>query len=293
MTSGSLHDRQLPEIDGTRDGRLARRVAELYESDPQFRAAAPLPEVIEAACTPDLRLTQIFETIVEGYADRPALGQRARESVTDATGRTSLQLLPRFETISYREVWDRVRAIASAWRHEPAHPVTVGDLVATVGFSSADYLVVDMVCAYLGLVTVPLQHNASVSRLRPIIEECEPTIVTVSADYLDLAAESVLTSPSLRQLMVFDYRPGADEQRENFESARARLQEAGAQVVVTTVDEVVERGSQLPAGPAYTEGSDERLAMIMYTSGSTGAPKGAMYTERTVAKVWTDRKSVV
>jgi fatty acid CoA ligase FadD9 len=126
-----------------------------------------------------------------------------------------------------------------------------------------------------------------VSRLRPIIEECEPTIVTVSAEYLDLAVESVLTSPSLRQLMVFDYRPEVDEQRENFESARARLQEAGAQVVVTTVDEVVERGSQLPAGPAYTEGSDERLAMIMYTSGSTGAPKGAMYTERTVTKVWT------
>ena len=287
MTSGSLHDRQLSEIDGTRDERLARRVAELYESDPQFRAAAPLPEVIEAACAPDLRLTQIFETVVEGYADRPALGRRARELVTDATGRTSVQLQPRFETISYREVWDRVRAIASAWRHDPANPVTAGDVVATVGFSSADYLVVDMVCAYLGLVTVPLQHNASVSRLRPIIEECEPRIVTVSAEYLDLAVESVLTSPSLRQLMVFDYRPEVDEQRENFESARARLQEAGAQVVVTTVDEVVERGSQLPAGPAYTEGSDERLAMIMYTSGSTGAPKGAMYTERTVTKVWT------
>jgi fatty acid CoA ligase FadD9 len=287
MTSDSLHDTQLPEIDGTRDERLARRVAELYDSDPQFRAAAPLPEVIEAACSPDLRLTQIFETIVEGYADRPALGQRARELVTDATGRTSVQLLPRFETISYREVWDRVRAIASAWRHDPAHPVTVGDVVATVGFSSADYLVVDMVCAYLGLVTVPLQHNASVARLRPIIEECEPRIVTVSAEYLDLAVESVLTSPSLRQLMVFDYRPEVDEQRENFESARARLQEAGAQVVVTTVDEVVERGSQLPAGPAYTEGSDERLAMIMYTSGSTGTPKGAMYNERTVTRVWT------
>jgi fatty acid CoA ligase FadD9 len=288
MTSGSLHDTQLPEIDASQEERVARRVAGLYDSDPQFRAAAPLPEVIEAACTLDLRLTQVFETIVEGYADRPALGQRARELVNDAaTGRTSPQLLSRFETISYREMWDRVRAIASAWRHDPAHPVTAGDVVATVGFSSADYLVVDMVCAYLGLVTVPLQHNAAVSRLRPIIEECEPRIVAVSAEYLDLAVESVLTSPSLRQLMVFDYQPEVDEQRENFERARARLQQAGAHVVVTTVDEVVERGSQLPAEPAYTEGSDERLAMIMYTSGSTGAPKGAMYTERTVAKVWT------
>ena len=66
----------------------------------------------------------------------------------------------------------------------------VGDVVATIGFASADYLVVDMVCAYLGLVTVPLQHNAPVSRLRPIIQECEPRIVAVSADFLDLARSS-------------------------------------------------------------------------------------------------------
>jgi fatty acid CoA ligase FadD9 len=287
MTSGSLHHTQLAEMGDDRDERLARRVAELFDNDPQFRAAAPLPEVIEAACTPGLRLTEVFETIIEGYADRPALGQRARALVTDADGRTSVQLQPRFETISYREVWDRVRAIASAWRHDPENPVTAGDVVATVGFSSADYLVVDLVCAYLGLVTVPLQHNAPVSRLRPIIEECEPKIVAVSAEYLDLAVESVLTSASLRQLMVFDYQPAADEQRENFDQARIRLQGTSAPVVVTTVDDVVERGRQLPAGPAFTEGSDERLAMIMYTSGSTGTPKGAMYTEQTIAKVWT------
>jgi fatty acid CoA ligase FadD9 len=287
MTSGSLRDTQLPEMADDRDERLARRVTELFDNDPQFRAAAPLPEVIEAACAPGLRLTEIFETLVEGYADRPALGQRARELVTDADGRTSVRLQPRFETISYRDVWDRVRAIASAWRNDPENPVAAGDVVATVGFSSADYLVVDIVCAYLGLVTVPLQHNAPVSRLRPIIEECEPKIVAVSAEYLDLAVESVLTSSSLRQLMVFDYQPGVDEQRENFEQARVRLQGSDAAVEVTTVDDVVARGRDLPAVPAFTEGSDERLAMIMYTSGSTGTPKGAMYTERTIAKVWT------
>lgn len=287
MTSGSLHDTRLTETGDDRDERLARRVAELFDNDPQFRAAAPLPEVVEAACAPGLRLTEIFETIVEGYADRPALGERARQLVTDANGRTSLQLQPRFETISYREVWDRVRAIASAWHNDAENPLTAGDVVATVGFSSADYLVVDMVCAYLGLVTVPLQHNAGVARLRPIIEECEPKIVAVSAEYLDLAVESVLTSSSLRQLMVFDYHPEVDDQRQNFEQTRIRLQGKGAQVLVTTVDDVVERGRRLRAVPAFTEGSDERLAMIMYTSGSTGTPKGAMYTERTIAKVWT------
>src|ERR1700755_1176032 len=277
MTSNSLDHTQLPGLGGSQEERVARRVAELFDSDAQFRAAAPIPEVIDAACSPGLRLTEVFETLVEGYADRPALGQRARELVTDAgTGRTSVRLLPQFDTITYREFWVRVCAIASAWRHDPAHPATAGDLVATVGFASADYLVVEMVCAYLGLVTVPLQHNAPVSRLRPIIEECQPRIVAVTAECLDLAVESMMSSPSVGQIMVFDYQPEVDEQRENFERARARLRAAAPRVVVTTVDEVVSRGDQLPAEPAYTDGSDERLAMILYTSGSTGAPKGAM-----------------
>ncbi|WP_232073730.1 carboxylic acid reductase [Mycobacterium stomatepiae] len=270
-----------------RDDRQAQRVAELFDNDPQFRAAAPLPEVIEGACAPGLRLTEVFEKIVEGYADRPALGERVRELVTDADGRTAVKLQPRFHTISYREVWDRVRAIASAWANDPENPLVAGDVVATVGFSSADYLVIDMVCAYLGLVTVPLQHNAPVARLRPIIEECEPKIVAVSAEYLDLAAESVLTSSSLRQLMVFDYQPDVDEQRENFEQTRVRLQGLGAAVGITTVDDVVERGRRLPTVAPFVEGGDERLAMIMYTSGSTGTPKGAMYTERTITTLWT------
>lgn len=287
MTSGSLHDTHLAEMGDDPDERMARRVAELFDNDPQFRAAAPRPEVIEAVAAPGLRLTEVLETMVEGYADRPALGERARELVTDAAGRTSARLRPRFKTLTYRDVWDRVRAIASAWRNDPENPVVPGDVVATIGFSSADYLVVDMVCAYLGLVTVPLQHNAPVARLRPIIEECEPKIVAVSAEYLDLAAESLLTSTSLRQVMVFDYQAGADEQRENFEQTRVRLQGSDAAVVVTTVDDVIERGREMPAVAPFTDGSDERLAMIMYTSGSTGTPKGAMYTERTITTLWT------
>ena len=104
-------------LEGTRDDRLARRIADLHANDPQFRNATPIPEVVEAASQPDLRLTEVLQTLVDGYADRPALGQRARELVTDpTTGRTTTRLLPGFETISYRELWQRVGAIATALR---------------------------------------------------------------------------------------------------------------------------------------------------------------------------------
>jgi len=272
----------------TRAERRARRIAQLYTSDPQFRAAVPIPDVIDAARRPGLRLPSILQTFVEGYADRPALGQRARELVLDpATGRTTIRLLPSFETISYGDLWTRVRALAAAWRRDETSPVNPGDFVAIVGFASPDYLTVDTVCAYLGLVSVPLQHNAPVSQLRPIIAEVEPRVLAVGAAYLDVAIESVLDSASLRHVVVFDYDPRIDEHRENLQRARGRLAEAGMPVLVDTLHQVIQRGRQLPPEPFYTGGSDERLAMILYTSGSTGTPKGAMFTERTLGRLFT------
>lgn len=269
--------------------RVAERIRELAAGDAQFRNAEPDLSLQQIARQPGLRLPQILELFVEGYADRPALGWRARSPRTDpVTGRTAMQLLPRFDTMTYRELWANVRAIAGAWRHDAADPVSPGDFVATVGFASPEYLTLDLVCGYLGLVAVPLQHNTTASRLRPILEEVEAPILTAGVGYLDLAVEAASGSPSLRRLVVFDYQPEVDEHREALQRARANLAAAGMAVRIETLDEIIERGRSLPPEPFYTGDTDQRLAMIMYTSGSTGLPKGAMYTEQMLCKVWTN-----
>jgi fatty acid CoA ligase FadD9 len=86
------------------------------------------------------------------------------------TGRSEQRLLPAFDTITYGELWSNVTAMAAAWTgdDQTVHP---GNFVATIGFASAEYLTVDLVCNYLGLVSVPLQHNSTVSRLAPIFAE--------------------------------------------------------------------------------------------------------------------------
>ena len=136
-------------------------------------------------------------------------------------------------------------------------------------------------------MSVPLQHNASAAQLRAIVAEAQPTVLSVGAAYLDLAVEAALGASGLSRVVVFDYRPESETHRAGLEQAQRRLRQAGMSTVVGTLADDAVRGATLPAEPLYTDGNDQRLAMIFYTSGSTGTPKGAMYTEAMVCKLWT------
>jgi fatty acid CoA ligase FadD9 len=266
----------------TREVRLARRISDLYATDQQFADARPSETVAHAIEAPELRLPQIVQTVIDGYADRPALGQRAVQLVTDpSTGRTSAELLPRFDTITYRELSDRVNAVADALTQNPVRP---GDRVAILGFTSTDYTTVDMAVLRMGAISVPLQTSAPVTQLRPIAAETEPVAIASSIDFLDDAVELMLTGHLPERLVVFDYHDEVDDHRDALEAATARLAETP--VVVETLAETLARGNALPDTPAFDSGDDSTLALLIYTSGSTGTPKGAIYTTQMAANSW-------
>jgi fatty acid CoA ligase FadD9 len=265
------------------DERLARRVEVLTANDPQFAAARPDPAVAEALEQPGLRLPQIIQTVLEGYADRPALGQRVVEFVTDAkTGRTVAELLPRFETITYRELGERAGALARALAGDA---VRAGDRVAVLGFNSVDFATVDVALAQIGAVSVPLQTSAAITSLQPIVTETEPSVIAASVDQVPDAVELIRAGHAPAKLVVFDYHPEVDDQREAVETARTRL--ADTAVAVETLAELLERGRALPVSPVeFDPDANDSLALLIYTSGSTGAPKGAMYLAGNVGKMW-------
>ncbi len=235
-----------------------------------------------------MRLARVMADIMEQYAERPALGERAKELVKEAgTGRTRIGLLPRYDMTTYGELWQRVRSVASAWQHGGAYAVQAGDRVAILGFASIDYATVDLACAHLGAVSVPLQTSSSVSQLHAIVEETEPVLVATSIERLDAAAELALGNPSVRRVVLFDYEPQVDDQLYRFTAARKRLAQHGRELGVDLLRDVRARGAELPEAPLFDpEGEEDPLAMLIYTSGSTGTPKGAMYTERLARAMW-------
>ena len=266
----------------TRDERRARRIAEMSATDPQFIAARPSAAVTAAVNQPDLRLQQIVRTIMEGYVDRPAVAQRAIEFVRDpVSGRTSVQLLPRFDTLTYGELWERACAVAAKLSNATTRPVRFGDRVCMLGFSSIDYATIDIALTLLGAVAVPLQAGTPPDQLRPIVAECEPALIACSVDYLADAADLVTTLPAPARLVVFDYRHEVDDHREALFAAATQSDS----VTVQTLAEMRDRGGAL-RGDSLGASDDDDLALLIYTSGSTGAPKGAMYPARTVANLW-------
>jgi fatty acid CoA ligase FadD9 len=279
---------------GGGEKRPPNRFERLRATDPQFRDSFPSETVVAAKREPGLRLAQVVQIVMEGYADRPALGQRARELVTDrTTGRKTLSLLPRFETITYQDLWARARDVAGECHDDSTHPLRAGDLVCILGIASPDYATLLLASIHLGAVVVPLPTSAPPAQLAEIIAETEPRILATAIEYLDVAVKAVLSGTTPQRIVVFDYDSRDDEQREKHAGACRRLKEANCRIVVDTLDSVVNRGKMLPAAPLFVPSVDEDpLAWLFYTSGSTGSPKGAMFTERLVITTWLNESRI-
>ncbi|MDD3797568.1 MAG: thioester reductase domain-containing protein [Novosphingobium sp.] len=271
----------LPELVGT-------LFAELSANDSEFKAAAPDPAINEAKCRPGLGLAEIVAICMESYAARTALAERERRLVTDpATGRTTREMLRTFAATTYGGLWERAKALAAAWQGLPGRELQADDRLCIIGHGSIDFATVDLAAIHNGTAVVPLQVNAALTQLQAIFDEVEPAWIATSLANLETAVDLVLGGHKPKGLLVFDYCAHADDERERYEAAAARLAANGCADLLTTLDAEVECGRSLPPAPLFTApGTGQRMCTIYYTSGSTGLPKGAMIPESMLTPMW-------
>jgi fatty-acyl-CoA synthase len=154
---------------------------------------------------------------------------------------------------SNRQFEARVDRIARALT---ARDVRRGTRVATLMANSSAFLELFFACARTGAIIVPLNGNLAAPELNHIIGDCDPRLLVYSRDARDVAA-------TLK---------GANRGILHCWSCEEDLSIAG------TTAETIDRGlSETDRAPDDAASPDEPL-LIMYTSGTTGAAKGAVLT---------------
>lgn len=131
--------------------------------------------------------------------------------------------------------------------------VTPGSTVAILAPTSQEWAVLDVAVLAIGAVTVPIYESDSASQISHILSDSKPTVViTSTAQQADLV--NSVKKKTLRHVLALE-RGGANI-----------LFEAGRDLP----DDLVEERYQA------LQRSD--LATIVYTSGTTGKPKGVLLT---------------
>jgi fatty-acyl-CoA synthase len=153
--------------------------------------------------------------------------------------------------VTYRELAAGADAYAAAFA---GAGLARGDRVATLTGNSPEHVMVLFACAKLGVILLPLSWRLTAPELRYQLDDAEPSLVLVEDEYRDLAEAT-------------GSRFGAFEPASH---SRRRTTYANE-----TVTESHSRRRTTYANETVTE-SDPLL--LVYTSGTTGKPKGALLT---------------
>lgn len=229
-------------------------------NDPDLRWAAPRPEVVADLQRQDLAAVQVLERACAAYADRPALGGRAPDG-------------ERFQTLPYRDLWERTAALASGWAREAG--LRPGAGVGVLGFGGIEYVLTDLACLYAGAVSALLPGALGAEELRQLVREAGLAALACTPDDWPLVREALPACPTVRSVLVMEAGSGG----------RHDCGDDGAPPVFTLAG-LEAAGRAAPLAPHLPEQGTDPLATLMYTSGSTGSPKGAMLTHSVWRSHW-------
>jgi fatty-acyl-CoA synthase len=142
-------------------------------------------------------------------------------------------------------------AVTRAAAHLLSLGLRKGDRVAAYGKNSDAYLIGFLACARAGLVHVPVNYNLTGDELAYLIEQSGSTVALVDPAFRD-QVDAVAATTGLRQVLALRDADGS-------------LLEVARTGAVPELDVDV---------------ADSDLAQLLYTSGTTSRPKGAMMTHR-------------
>ncbi|WP_280398325.1 long-chain-fatty-acid--CoA ligase [Nocardia carnea] len=162
----------------------------------------------------------------------------------------------RFGGISrnYRTLDERVSRLANALRERG---VGAGDRVAVLGLNSMEIIEAFLAPMRIGALCVPINFRLTAAEIAYLLADSGAVAAVVDARFAGVLADARAQAPGLRSCLVIGTGPGGNgEHGDDYDTALAAAD---------------------PVCPALAL-DENSAAYIMYTSGTTGRPKGAVLT---------------
>ena len=155
-------------------------------------------------------------------------------------------------TLTWHELEATVASLAATLqRHYGLQP---GDRVALLAENDVRTFVMQFACMRAGLILVPLNWRLAIGELRALLNDAEARLLVHDAAWADVAAD-LATSGRISSRLAWEY-DGADD-----------------------FDAAADGSDRLPAPESYDAAV---VTHVLYTSGTTGLPKGALSTHGTL-----------
>ena len=174
------------------------------------------------------------------------------------------------QEVSWREFQEKVERTVQLLR---SYGVSPGDRVAVMAENSADYVAIVFATMAAGAIFVPINPDLKPAEAEYIVEHAEPAVVFAS----DAAAGTLqrISATFAKGIKTLALGAGLDQLGQAHTSvantgASARRQDGPGKESATE-----ERST---AGTAH--GKPDSTGLILYTSGTTGFPKGVMHSQQ-------------